>query len=471
MNTVLKAADKNMGVVAIRTDIYNYFLNKNLAPPCFMPVDNFPHQEIMNRLRILLYGTKLFPNWCKDKWIKEAEKAEEPCPFYIIPKIHKSKLGARPITAQHSYMLKPISKELASALQREADAIPEIARDSKSVVQQLEALHLEHKNFVFMTYDVEACYPNIDINDAVKTLYDNMEIMRKNNAILTRLLRLVMYNNYVTANGKVYRQMTGTATGTQVAPPFANLYLFYKYKQFLKPGTILFQSRYIDDGLLITHTEEQGRKVLHNLQQASNLNLTFEISSTRAIYLDLEVFKGRRFEKEGKLDLKVYFKPTNKLLYLPAISHHPITHKVGIVRGEAIRCLRNCSDKADWLKALAVIFKGLMLRGYQPSQIQAQWSKVRFEDRLKLIHESPIRSKPEGTLVMTQFHPELRTHWRMLLEKYPLARYLLVPRCGRYNKKQRAILAAWPPRVIFKDFNKLGKRLYQAKEVTEGESR
>lgn len=466
MDVVLKAADKNLGVVAIRTDIYNHLLNKNLAPPCFTPVTHIPHKDIVHALSTILNYTKVFSERRKKLWMTEANEATEPCPFYIIPKIHKRSIGARPITAQHSYMLKPISKELAAILQREADDIPEIARDSKTVVKQLEALNLLGKQFVMVTYDVEACYSNIDINDAIKTLYQHLPIMRSNNAVRTRLLRLVMCNNFVTANGRVYKQLTGTATGTQVAPPFANLYLFYKFKEHLPADTLLYQSRYIDDGLLITHSEATGKKIIRKLQQASNLTLTFDINKDRAIYLDLEVFKGRRFQREGRLDLKVYFKPTNKLLYLPANSQHPTHHKVGIVRGEAIRCLRNCSDKSDWLKALSIIFKGLMQRGYQPSQIQGQWQKVRYEDRSRYILEAPEHPKPEGTLTMTRFHPQLRVHWKLLLARYPIRKYLQVPKRGRYNKKQRAVMQDWPPRLIYRDFNKLSGKIYAAKQIT-----
>ena len=50
-------------------------------------------------------------------------------------------------------------------------------------------------------------------------------------------------------NDKVYKQIDGTAMGTSVAPPFANLFLFIlerilllKYKEY-----ILFYKRYIDD--------------------------------------------------------------------------------------------------------------------------------------------------------------------------------------------------------------------------------
>lgn len=270
-------------------------------------------------------------------------------------------------------MLAPVSIELASRLQEKSNKIPEIAQDTRSVIRQLETLELKGKEFVLMTFDIVRCYASIDINDAFKTLHDNLPIMQEENAILSRLLKLVVENNFLQANNKVYRQTMGTATGTQIAPPFVNLYLYYKYKQALSHPSIIFKSRFIDDGLILTKNNHSGKEIIKQLQEETNLEITHEIHERKAIYWDLTVYKGSRFEKEGRLDLKTFFKPTNKLLYLPAKSEHPIAHKVGVIRGEAIRCLRNCSDKVAWLEALKVIFKALMARGYQPSHIKTQW--------------------------------------------------------------------------------------------------
>ena len=99
--------------------------------------------------------------------------------------------------------------------------------------------------------------------------------MRTEGALLSRQLKLVMENNYVEANGKVYKQTKGTATGTQVAPPFTNLYLYFKYKNALSNTSIIFQSRYIDDGLLLIHQETSGEALATRLKQASTLELTF----------------------------------------------------------------------------------------------------------------------------------------------------------------------------------------------------
>ena len=461
MNIVIKQADKNLGIVAIRKDIYNHMLNKHLQSTSFKKMNVFPRFDIIRRMENIL-GT-VPENWRFQKWIQHAKNSTEPCPFYIIPKLHKPQLGSRPITAQHSYMLSPLSTALAIVLQEEVNKIPEIARDSKTVVQQLEQLEVKEPN-VLITFDVEQMYPSIDLQDAIKVLHENLQVMRAMKGFWTKILQLIMFNNYVTANKNIYRQMTGTATGTQVAPPFANLYLYFKYKSILDKEDVFYKSRYIDDGFIIVPSAERGKTILKQLNDACELNLTFEISNNRAIYLDLEIFKGRRYFNEQRLDMKVYFKPTNKLLYLPANSHHPQAHKAGIIKGEAIRCLRNSSDKIEWLQALNIIFKGLMARGYSAKMISMKWKEVRFEDRKRYIENSIKKELPNRTMVMTKYHPSLKKHWKMLLTKHPLKRRMYINTRGRINKKQQAVLKDWPPLIVFKGFKKIGNLLIRAKQ-------
>lgn len=161
MDIVIKHSDKNLGIVAIRKNIYNVLLMKHLNSDGFIKVNTFPHGMILRRLTNILSVAGHIHSNQRDEWIIQAGEAQEPCPFYIIPKLHKAKLGTRPITAQHSYMLAPLSKKLANVLQVEVDMIPEIARDSKMVLQQLEDVRINEPCKI-VTYDVEQLYPSIN---------------------------------------------------------------------------------------------------------------------------------------------------------------------------------------------------------------------------------------------------------------------------------------------------------------------
>jgi hypothetical protein len=463
MPIVTKLADKNLGMVPIRGELYNRLLHAHLTSDTYTQVHRFPLDEIVRRLKNIVNTSKR-PQWQKEMWLKDADSQSEPCPFYVIPKLHKIRLSSRPITAQHSYVLAPMSIALAKVLQIEVDQITEIAKDSKTVMQQLEKFKCS-KQFVFMTYDVEQLYPSIDLHDAIKTLQLSVPIMKDDRNFWTKVLQLIMFNNYVSAEGKIFRQMKGTATGTQVAPPFANLYLYHKLKNILKHPKIQYNSRFIDDGILLIDDEETALEIGRRLNNACGLKFTFAINRTQATYLDITVYKGPRYELHRKLDTKVFFKATNKLLYLPAISHHPGIQKTGVIIGEAIRCLRNTSDKAKWLNAMNWIFKGLRQRGYSGRMIQHKFRQIRFEDRMKYITGERNDSRPKQITVMTQFNKETRHYWRKLLRKYPLTAILKPKRLGILNKKQKSLISDWPPQVIFKDFAKIGKALISAKQA------
>lgn len=464
MDIVIKQADKNLGIVPIRGNIYRALRSKHLNSTAFKKVDTFPHRDIYQRLRnILKLGCEI-SNLTKGDWLNHAIKAKEPCYFYVIPKLHKLKLSTRPITANHSYMLAPLSKQLAQVLQVKVNHFKEIAHDSKMVMQQINDLHLTQP-IEFITYDVENMYPSINIKEAIKTLHDEIPEMRKNCGFWTKILQLIMYNNYVQAGNSIYRQEEGTATGTQVAPPFANLFLYYKFRRILRNPRILYSSRYIDDGLLIVTMNTSAKAIVYLLEKVSGHKLTYVSSPYEATYLDITLYKGERYFHLNKLDSKVYFKPTNKFLYLPSHSHHPSPHKKAVIKGESIRCLRICSNRANWLSALNLIFKGLMNRGYKPTIIKNEWRKVRYEDRDKYLTDSSTKERPNGVIVTNRYHPELKQDWSRLINLHPIRSSIFITRrLGQLNAKHRMILANWPPIIVFKDFTKIGNRVISAKE-------
>lgn len=463
MEAVTKQADKNLGLVPIRGDIYAAMLRKWLRYPDFQKVSYFPHYDIYRRIRNTISYTHAITRDDQAEWLDYARSANQPCPFYAIPKIHKNDpLGSRPISAQHSYMLAPLSKSLARVLLDHQQKLCGITQDTQSFIQRIEETKITQQ-CVLLTYDVEKCYPSIDLQDAISTLHTNMQVMRTHNNFWTKILQIIMFNNYVTANGETYRQLIGTATGTQTAPPFANLYLYYKYRHILRDPAIILHERYIDDGFLIVNSRSNAERIIRQLGNTSNLNLTYEVSDQKAIFLDLTIYKGPRFTRERILDLRPFFKPTNRLLFLPWNSNHPPSMKVGIIKGEAIRLLRSSSDRLAWLNALQYLFTGLKARGYPPTVIQKAWRTVKYDDRQYYVQCTTSKSTPTGTLVMTPYHPDTRQCWRNLIARHPFEN-IFPQRKLRWNKRQLRIMAKWPPTIIWCEFYKVGHNLISAKQ-------
>lgn len=99
----LKSADKNLGLVLMRNKIYQELLNKELDPTTFKEVSKFPFNSIVLNIKMILMQCHI-PRSDSNRILQEAKTHNEPCPFFALPKIHKTQISSRPITAQHSYV-------------------------------------------------------------------------------------------------------------------------------------------------------------------------------------------------------------------------------------------------------------------------------------------------------------------------------------------------------------------------------
>ena len=90
-------------------------------------------------------------------------------------------------------------------------------------------------------------------------------------------------------------------------------------------------------------TFEAGLNQLH-----LTLKFTSEISSSQVTFLDLIMYKGERFKKEGKLGTRVATKKTDTFQYLAQDSAHPESVFGGLVKGEVTRYSRICTHFIDF---------------------------------------------------------------------------------------------------------------------------
>ena len=119
----------------------------------------------------------------------------------------------------------------------------------------------------------------------------------------------------------MYEQIQGTAMGTKMAPSYANLFMDRLERAFLaqEPIQPLVWKRYIDDILCIwVGTRSKLESFLDTLNKAhKTLKFTWSISDERVEFLDLNLFKGGRFNTTNHLDMSTHFKK-KKHLPIPA---------------------------------------------------------------------------------------------------------------------------------------------------------
>ena len=129
--------------------------------------------------------------------------------------------------------------------------------------------------------------------------------------------------------------------GTKMAPAYANIFMGTLESRILSqtnPSPIHWK-RYIDDIFLVwADTKESLEQFIKSINDLHpRINFTAEFSTDEIIFLDLCLYKGERFAKEGILDIKTHIKPTNTQQYVHASSAHPPGAGQNIIKGELLR--------------------------------------------------------------------------------------------------------------------------------------
>ena len=78
------------------------------------------------------------------------------------------------------------------------------------------------------------------------------------------------------------------------------------------------------------------------------IKFTCEMSSDRIVFLNTKVFRGPRFAHSKTLDVTTHFKPTETFQYTHFSSCHPLSVKMGLIKGETLRLLITSSAKENF---------------------------------------------------------------------------------------------------------------------------
>jgi len=126
--------------------------------------------------------------------------------------------------------------------------------------------------------------------------------------------------------------------------------------------------------------------------------ITWEKSKRHAIWCDLKISIGVNFLSTGFLETALYQKPTDQGLYLPRSSHHPEHTFKGIMKGEAIRLLVNCSTQGAYDRALVSKRQQFERQGYDPKEItEALTGALKFRERTSILqHRATRRSATQA---------------------------------------------------------------------------
>ena len=126
--------------------------------------------------------------------------------------------------------------------------------------------------------------------------------------------------------------------GTKMAVAFGNIFTAKIEKEILRQSSIkpIFWKRFIDDVISVWDTSRNA--IEEFLLKANNfhptIKFTAEISETETTFLDTEVYKGVRFNKDSILKVRTHFKPTGKFQHTNFYSCHPPGVTKGFIKGD-----------------------------------------------------------------------------------------------------------------------------------------
>ena len=166
--------------------------------------------------------------------------------------------------------------------------------------------------------------------------------------------------------------------GTKVAPTFAKIFMAtveedFLYSQAIQPK---IWKRYLDDIFVAwTDSLDTLQKLKTDLNKHHpNYTFTFGQEGDSVEFLDSVVYKGDRFRSTGILDIKPYFKTTNKFQYTHQTSCHP--------------ALRLSSDEHTYKKTLKFLHKKFINRQYPHKVIRKIFNQVQYSHRNKYLMPS-----------------------------------------------------------------------------------
>ena len=338
---------------------------------------------------------------------------------YLLPffrctiKVHKTPAEVRPITGNQRWITQPIAEPLAELLQPYVTRLAVWVKDTDQINRMLDTLEILEDAFL-LTYDIVRLYPSIDHELCYRLLREYLhEQGCEFTEFVVSALKIVLNRNYCLFDSRVYRQHIGFATGIACGGEVANLFIFVLTRHVFQRYTayILNHDRYIDDGFIIwIGTAALAAAMLAELNALNvHIGLTYELSQRTAIFLDLTIFTGRRFQTKRLLDTKCYQKPMNRYLFMPFNSEHPVACKLSIVHGELRRYIKRSSARDDYIGLAGLLRQRLHLRGF-PFWFLAKAfaSAPRYEQRSDLLALKPSSNNDMPTIVLaTTFSRQL----------------------------------------------------------------
>lgn len=298
--------------------------------------------------------------------------------FYILPKIHKQGNPGRPVVSSVNCHTSKISAYVDHHVKPLVTKLSSYVKDTTDFLNKIEKVDRVPANTYLVSMDVRSLYTNIPNEEGLEALRHTLEKRRSgsytaHSTVLLKFMELILTLNNFVFNCVNYLQIKGCAMGTNCAPSYANIFMGRFEETYIYPmisRRCKIYLRYIDDIFLIwTDTKDNFETFIKDLNvKHPSIKFDYEISDKEVNFLDTTVY----VDQIGKLQTKLYRKPTDRQNYLHSLSDHQHTLKSSIAYGQALRIKRICSEDSEFLKNCELLKESMTKRGYKPDEIENQ---------------------------------------------------------------------------------------------------
>ena len=232
--------------------------------------------------------------------------------------MHKQGNPGRPIVSSNSHPTERMSQFVDHHLKPLLQTTQSFIKDTTHFLDKLEQLGQLHANSLLVTLDVSSLYTNIPHNEDITACRHFLDTRDRNSSTvgietLSDFIRMILTMNNFTFNDKHYQGIHGTAMGTRMAPPYANLFLakFETGALSRAPYQPHTWWRYIDDIFMIwTHSVDDLHAFTSYLNSIHpTIKFTSNYSSTSIPFLDVNVF----VDNGNRITTDLYTKPLTNI--------------------------------------------------------------------------------------------------------------------------------------------------------------
>ena len=328
-------------------------------------------------------------------------------------KVHKTPLKTRPIVSFSGSLYHSLGVWIDTHLQHVAKSFPSYIKSSFDLLRDFRNLNLPRGCKLF-TADATSMYTNINTEIAISAIHDYIVSHQALFPLLpvtplTEALQLLMRHNIFQFGDTFCEQLSGTAMGAPPAPTYANA-SFATHEAVLLPqytSQLAYYKRYIDDifGIWIPHPDpsidaQLWTQFQHDLNNWHGLQWVVSCRSNNVIFLDLHLELRHR-----TIFSKLYEKPMNLHLYLPARSAHPPGVLHGLIAGHIYRAFCLCTDPSDAHASVSKLFQHLLARGYYASVLKPIFENA-FKNRQNFTPSQQTDSSFDCWIFKLTYHPQ-----------------------------------------------------------------